>query len=77
MVRGLRELCRPGTPIGWLHASWLASNAFVGCQFAWILRPFLGSPNYPVVFLRSDALEGNFYEFVLVTIIWKRLIGGG
>jgi hypothetical protein len=76
MMRGLKRLCRPGTPIGRLYGCWLASNLLVGCQLAWILRPFLGSPNYPVAFLRPDALEGNFFEFVFVTIVWKRLLGG-
>jgi hypothetical protein len=76
LLQGMRRLCRPGTPIIRLYASWLASNVVVGCQLAWILRPFMGSPNYPVAFLREDALEGNFYEFVFVTIIWKHLLGG-
>ncbi|HEV3342353.1 MAG TPA: hypothetical protein VG125_18430 [Pirellulales bacterium] len=76
LLRGLTRLCRPGTPVRRLYACWLASNVLVGCQFAWILRPFLGSPNYPVAFLRPDALEGNFFEFVFVTIVWKRLLGG-
>ena len=76
-LNGLHRLSRPGTPIKRLHFSWLATNAFVGGQLAWIMRPFLGSPNYPVAFLRPDALEGNFYEFVFVTIVWKRLLAGG
>lgn len=76
ILRGMRRLCRPGTPITRLYLSWLASNVLVGCQLAWVLRPFLGSPNYPVAFLRPDALEGNFFEFVFVTIVWKRLLGG-
>ena len=76
LLRGLRRLCRAGTPVLRLYLSWLASNVLVGCQLAWILRPFMGSPNYPVAFLREDALHGNFYEFVFVTIIWKHLLGG-
>jgi hypothetical protein len=76
LLDGLRRLCRPGTPVRRLYVSWLAANVIVGCQLAWILRPFMGSPNYPVAFLREDALEGNFYEFVFVTIIWKHLLGG-
>lgn len=75
VLRGMRRLCRPGTPIVRLYFAWLASNVIVGCQLAWILRPFLGSPNYPVAFLRSDALDGNFFEFVFITIVWKRLLG--
>jgi hypothetical protein len=76
ILRGMRQCCRPQTPFGRLYLSWLGSNMLVGCQLAWILRPFMGSPNYPVVFLRPDALEGNFYEFVFVTLIWRNLLGG-
>jgi hypothetical protein len=76
VLRGLTRLCRRGTPIARLYSFWLASNVLVGCQLAWILRPFLGSPNYPVAFLRSDALEGNFFEFVFMTIVWRHFLGG-
>jgi hypothetical protein len=42
--------------------SWLAGNLLLGGQISWILRPFTGSPNLPVEFLRSNALHGNFFE---------------
>ena len=35
----------------------------------WILRPFLGSPFYDVVFLRPDALDRNFYEFIFADVV--------
>lgn len=41
---------------------WLVGGLFVGSQFSWILRPFIGSPLMPVEFLREDAFESNFYE---------------
>lgn len=44
--------------------AWLAVNLFFGSQLSWILRPFIGSPNLPVQFLRSDAFNGNFFEAV-------------
>lgn len=44
--------------------AWLAGNLFLGSQFAWILRPFVGSPQLPVEFLRATAFHGNFYEAV-------------
>ena len=44
--------------------AWLAGNLFLGAQLSWILRPFIGSPNLPVEFLRANALHGNFYENV-------------
>jgi len=44
--------------------AWLAANLFFGSQLSWILRPFIGSPNLPVEFLRTDAFNGNFFESV-------------
>ena len=44
--------------------SWLASNAFVGAQLSYLLRPFFGSPSLEIAFLRPDAFNGTFYEAV-------------
>ena len=44
--------------------SWLAGNLFLGAQLAWVLRPFIGSPQLAVQFLRADPMRGNFYEAV-------------
>lgn len=44
--------------------SWLASNAFVGAQLSFLLRPFFGSPNLEIEFLRPDPFNGTFYEAV-------------
>lgn len=44
--------------------SWLAGNLFLGSQLAWVLRPFIGSPQIAVQFLRDDPLRGNFFEAV-------------
>jgi hypothetical protein len=38
------------------------SHGLRGMQLTWILRPFFGSPDFPVQFLRPDALKGNFIE---------------
>ncbi len=46
--------------------AWIAGNAFLGCQFSWVLRPFFGSPSLEVAFLRENPMRGNFYEAV-----WK------
>lgn len=48
---------------------WLGGNLFLGAQLSWNLRPFIGSPDLPIQFLRPDALQGNFYEAV-----WNSLI---
>ena len=47
-----------------LLASWLTINLLVGGQLSWIGRPFTGAPSLPVEFLRSNALESNFFEAV-------------
>jgi hypothetical protein len=41
---------------------WLLLYMFVGTQLAWVLRPFVGSPNEPFQVFR--ARNGNFYESV-------------
>ena len=45
-------------------AAWIVGNAFLGAQFSWILRPFFGSPNLEVAFLRPDPLRGSFHETI-------------
>lgn len=48
--------------------AWLIGNLFLGSQLTWILRPFIGSPDLPVEFHRSNAFQGNFYEAVFRAI---------
>ena len=51
---------------------WLAGNLLLGSQLSWILRPFFGSPNLDVQFLRADAFHGNFFQalwFAVRTVI--------
>ena len=48
--------------------AWLGGNAFLGAQFSWILRPFFGSPQLKVQFLRPEPFHGTFYEAV-----WRSL----
>ena len=47
--------------------AWLAGNLFLGAQLSWNLRPFIGSPQLEVAFLRPNPFEGNFYESVYNT----------
>lgn len=54
--------------------AWLGGNGFLGAQFAWILRPFFGSPGLKVQFLRDHPLRGNFYQSVWQAI--DRITGG-
>lgn len=58
---------KPGAAMRVL-AAWLGGNVFLGTQLTWILRPFIGSPDLPVQFLRPNAFHGNFYETIFHTI---------
>lgn len=49
--------------------AWLAANLFFGSQLSWILRPFIGSPDLPVEFLRASAFNGNFFETVFTSTV--------
>ncbi len=68
--------------------AWFFLYAFVGIQMAWILRPFIGAPNMPVSFFRSEAW-GNAYVVVakllagsvrpgdtLMTTLWLVALSG-
>ncbi len=49
--------------------SWLAVNLLLGGQLSWIMRPFIGTPFAPVQFVRDNALDGNFFESVIESVI--------
>ena len=65
----LRRMIPSARSAAGLAAVWIGAYAFVGTQLGWMLRPFVGSPFYPVVFLREDALDRNFYEFLLGEVL--------
>ncbi|MBN1818948.1 MAG: hypothetical protein JW828_16425 [Sedimentisphaerales bacterium] len=44
----------------WLLRIWIIIYAFVGIQMGWTLRPFIGNPDSPVQFFRTQAI-GNAY----------------
>jgi len=77
LQRRLLEVCNGDARLSRrVHAAWIVAFAFVGGEVAWILRPFIGSVYLPVVFLRSDALHGNVYEFIFTDILphlWRLL----
>jgi hypothetical protein len=68
----LRELSGSDLAARRVVLAWLAGNLFLGSQLSWILRPFIGSPNLPVEFLRASAFQGNFYESVFRSL-WRVL----
>ena len=55
------------------RATWLVLYVFVAIQLAWVLRPFVGSPDMATRFFREDAWS-NAYVVVLRTV-WE-LLGG-
>jgi hypothetical protein len=76
LLKGLRRVVAPSCSVNALFLCWLAAFAFVGCQMSWILRPFVGSPFYPVAFMRPDCLDRNFYEFIFTEVLPFLLTGG-
>jgi len=76
LLKGLRCVVGERCPVHTLFMFWLAAFAFVGCQLSWILRPFVGSPFYPVAFMRPDCLDRNFYEFVFTEVLPFLVTGG-
>jgi hypothetical protein len=76
LLTGLRKIVKPRCPATGLFILWIVAFAFVGCQMSWILRPFVGSPFYPVAFMRPDCLDRNFYEFIFTEVIPFLLTGG-
>ena len=75
LLEGLKKNARPQCPADVLFFACVTAFAFVGCQLSWILRPFVGNPFFPVLFMRPDALEQNFYEFVFKNLL-PYLLGG-
>lgn len=69
LLKGLRRVVNERCPANLLFLLWLGAFAFVGCQLSWILRPFVGSPFYPVALFRPDSLDRNFYEFVFTEVL--------
>ena len=55
--------------------AWIAGNAFLGAQFSWILRPFFGSPNLEVAFLRPNPMQGSFHETIwsMAVRTWQQI----
>lgn len=65
LLQLLRELSGSAGAARKVLFAWLAGNLLLGSQLAWNLRPFVGSPDLVVEFLRPNAFEGNFFEAVL------------
>ena len=55
-----------------VFSCWIVVFALVGAQMAWVLRPFIGSPNQPFEWFRER--DSNFFESVFQTAM-KLLTG--
>lgn len=64
MLRYYRVLIRRHPRHRIMLAAWVVLYAFVGIQMGWILRPFVGSPDFPVEFFRDKAFS-NAYVVVV------------
>ncbi|MBI4611995.1 MAG: hypothetical protein HY720_00130 [Planctomycetes bacterium] len=73
--KALSGLPAAGPRVRSIYAVWLLSFVLVGCQLSWILRPWVGSVYYDPVFIRAEALDGNFYEFLFADVIPRLLTG--
>jgi hypothetical protein len=69
LVKSLRRRVPASCRLPFMLVAWLLAFALVGCQFGWMLRPMVGSPNIAVEFLREDALDSNFLESLFRQII--------
>jgi len=69
LLQLLRELSGSAMVARRVLVAWLLGNLFFGSQVSWILRPFIGSPELPVQFLRATAFRGNFYETVFHSLL--------
>ena len=49
-----------------IFMAWLAIYALVGCQMAWVMRPFIGSPGLEFQLVRPRG--GSFFEAVLTAL---------
>jgi hypothetical protein len=56
----------------WMFWLWLALYIFVAIQMAWVMRPFVGSPNAPVEFFRREKW-GNAY-LVVTRLIYDAVV---
>ena len=72
----LRSRAESQSSLSVMLVLWLVSFCIVGCQFGWIMRPLVGSPNICVELFRKDALDGNFFESCF-TQIGPHLINKG
>lgn len=58
------RLCGEKAKARRLMFCWLTANLLLGAQLSWNLRPFFGTPDAPVEFVRENPFDRNFFEAV-------------
>ena len=53
--------------------AWILLYIFVAIQLAWVLRPFVGAPDIPTQFFRTEAWSNAYV--VVTNMIWELLAG--
>jgi len=69
LYRLLVYICQDTLKAKQILTAWLVVNLFLGAQLSWNLRPFFGTPNLTVKFLRDNPFDGSFYEAIFYLII--------
>jgi len=56
----------------WMIRMWVFVYAFVGIQAAYVLRPFIGSPQLPPTFFRKESLQNAYVKvFELIVDVFR------
>ena len=73
LQRNYRQLIRQNPRHRWMVRLWIFVYAFVGIQMAYVLRPFIGSPNNSISFFREDPFENAYVRILqlILTDIWS------
>ena len=50
--------------------AWIGTAGLCGCEWSWLLSPFLSRPDQPVPWINPDAFTCNFFEYV-----WRVVAG--
>lgn len=54
---------------------WIFVYAFVGIQAAYVLRPFIGSPNEPTTFFRRESFQNAYIQiWTMVSDVFEAMI---
>jgi hypothetical protein len=64
LARSYRDLLRRDARHRWTRRAWLVTYVFVAIQFAWVLRPFIGSPRLEPQFFRADAWSNAYTKML-------------